>query len=91
MGPARIFVGVSSATHGRSWENEPHHIQAIDRDHSGLVKFSYYDEVYPGVRDRFREFSKDSVSVINSRFINKSGIVKSLRINPKSDLSIVRK
>ena len=45
-GPCRILVDSSSARHGRHWENEAHHAQAIARTHSELVKFSPHDDEY---------------------------------------------
>ena len=68
-----VFVDQSSATHGRSWENQPHHIQAINRSHSNLVKFSVDDEVYDRVLVRLKEFAGDSVRVIQLRFADSAG------------------
>ncbi|KAL9111951.1 MAG: hypothetical protein Q9187_007849, partial [Circinaria calcarea] len=63
-----VLVSQSSATHGRPWENQPHHIQAINRSHSNLVKFSSDDEVYDRILVRLKEFAEDSIKVIQRRF-----------------------
>ena len=47
IGPAKILVSSSSATHNRPWEIEPQHAQPINRSHSEMVKFtSEYDKYY---------------------------------------------
>ncbi|TAQ83163.1 hypothetical protein B7494_g8512 [Chlorociboria aeruginascens] len=53
-----ILVGSASATHGRPWENQAHHVQAINRDHSQLVKFKANDEVYYRILGTLKEFVK---------------------------------
>ena len=40
-GPQTVLVDQSSATHIRPWENEAHHVQAIDDNHSDIVKFNH--------------------------------------------------
>ncbi|OBT66968.1 hypothetical protein VE03_04238 [Pseudogymnoascus sp. 23342-1-I1] len=60
-GPYAILVGQASATHGRPWENEAHHIQAINRAHSQLVKFRANDEVYRRILGTIKEFAKQAV------------------------------
>lgn len=55
-GPQTILVSSLSATHGRYWENQAHHIQPINRDHSQLVKFKPNDEVYDRVLSTLQEF-----------------------------------
>lgn len=72
-----VLVGQSSATHGRPWENLAHHIQAINRSHSNLVKFSPNDEVYDRILVRLKEFAEDSVKVIELRFADKAGTLHS--------------
>lgn len=49
MGPPAILVDSSSAMHSRPWENQAHHVQAIQRTHSELVKFSIHDGDYERV------------------------------------------
>ncbi|KFZ11275.1 hypothetical protein V502_07637 [Pseudogymnoascus sp. VKM F-4520 (FW-2644)] len=62
-GPDAILVGQASATHGRSWENKAHHIQAINRDHSQLVKFRANDEVYRKILVTLKEFSQQAFAM----------------------------
>lgn len=62
-GPDAILVGQASATHGRSWENKAHHIQAINRAHSQLVKFRANDEVYRRTLGTLKEFTKEAVTM----------------------------
>ncbi|RDW82749.1 hypothetical protein BP6252_03861 [Coleophoma cylindrospora] len=59
-GRATILVGSSSATHGRSWESQAHHIQAINRNHSDLVKFRNTDEVYSTVLAKIKSFTTEA-------------------------------
>lgn len=73
QGPHAVLVDRSSATHGRPWENEEHHIHAIERDHSNLVKFRYRDEVYNGIREHLQGFAMDAVKVIKLRLTNQFG------------------
>ncbi|KAI9760710.1 MAG: hypothetical protein M1840_002218 [Geoglossum simile] len=67
-GKPEILVDSFSATHGRSWEDQPQYIQAINRDHSNLVKFGVHDAVYYRVRDQLREFADVAVNQIRARF-----------------------
>ena len=62
-GPPTILVGSSSATHGRPWENKAHHIQAIDRDHSEMVKFRRHDVVYDRVFVVLKRFMEASLKI----------------------------
>lgn len=62
-GPDAILVGQASATHGRSWENKAHHIQAINRDHSQLIKFRANDEVYRRILGTLKEFTEQAVAM----------------------------
>jgi hypothetical protein len=78
-GEPAILVGSASATHGRSWENQAHHIQAINRSHSELVKFSNHDAIYFRVRDQLRDFSEAAVDVIQARFGETEGARKGSR------------
>lgn len=62
-GPDAILVAQASATHGRSWENEAHHIQAINRTHSQLVKFRAHDEVYKRILGTLKDFAKQAAAM----------------------------
>lgn len=73
QGQHAVLVDRSSATHGRPWENKDHHIHAIERDHSNLVKFCYRDEVYDGIREHLRGFAMNAVKVIKLRLKNQFG------------------
>ncbi|RDW94780.1 hypothetical protein BP5796_00543 [Coleophoma crateriformis] len=66
-GPPCILVDLRSATHGRRWENQAHHIQAIERDHSQLVKFKANDEVYERVLITIKEFSEKALAMKRNR------------------------
>jgi hypothetical protein len=66
-GPHAILVGTASATHGRHWENQAHHIQAINRDHSQLVKFKANDEVYERVLGTLEDFAKEAFAMKRGR------------------------
>jgi hypothetical protein len=66
-GPPTILVDVSSATHGRPWEIEPHHIQPINRTHSTLVKFSYHDDDYERVLGTLRRLKSAAGKAIPRR------------------------
>jgi hypothetical protein len=74
-GNLAVLVGISSATHGRPWENQAHHIQAISRNHSDLVKFSSRDEIYYKILDQVKDFTEDAAKVVEARFSNKAGTV----------------
>jgi hypothetical protein len=63
-GEPTILVDSASATHGRPWELEDHHVQAINRSHSDLVKFTKQDEVYEVVLDHLRRFSAIAEDVV---------------------------
>lgn len=53
-GPLRMLVDIHSATQGRPWENGENFIDAINRNHSDLVKFSRNDEDYERVLAHLR-------------------------------------
>jgi hypothetical protein len=72
-GEYKVLVTRSSATHGRPWETEPHHIQAIKRNHSDLVKFRRKDMYYHIVSQHLREFADKACAVIQARSRNTSG------------------
>jgi len=74
-GPDAILVGSSSATHGRSWEIEAHHIQAIDRNHSEMVKFQSNDAIYDRVLTILKRFTRASSNMLMPRKLSpKEGI-----------------
>lgn len=68
-GPHVILVSMASATHGRHWENEAHHVQAINRDHSQMVKFKANDEVYKLIRGTLMDFVEQASAMKRSREI----------------------
>jgi hypothetical protein len=72
-GRPAVLVHSSSATHGRPWENEAHHIQPISKTHSGLVKYSVYDGVYARVLHVLQQFAELAVTVIRDRSMGKEG------------------
>ena len=63
-GPCKVLVDSSSATHSRPWESEAHHVQAIQRTHSELVKFSRNDEEYQRVLSVLKRLSSAAVLAI---------------------------
>ncbi|KAF1953686.1 hypothetical protein CC80DRAFT_537276 [Byssothecium circinans] len=67
-GPLAVLVDVNSATQGRSWENTVRFIEAINRDHSNLVKFHRNDEDYERVLGHLRRFAQQATVVIPKRF-----------------------
>lgn len=85
-GPDAILVGQASATHGRSWENKAHHIQAINRDHSQLVKFRANDDIYRRILGTLKEFSKQAFAMkragkiesVECKFYQKAKLTKCL-------------
>lgn len=48
-GPLKLLVDKSSATDGDYYEEGAGNIYPLDKDHSQLVKFKQYDEIYPAV------------------------------------------
>lgn len=66
-GTPAVLVDSSSATHGRPWEDKAHHIQALDRAHSNLIKFSRHDSDYDTVLDVLDDFSEEAGCVIERR------------------------
>ena len=67
-GPSTVLVEQSSATHTRPWENDAHHVQAIDRNHSDMVKFNHgYDPDLERVATILREFVNGASSMIGPR------------------------
>lgn len=63
-GRRTVLVDSSSATHGRSWEIEAHHIQALNRTHSEMVKFSSNDGDYDRVLAVLRRMASAAVLAI---------------------------
>lgn len=64
-GPLALLVNESSATHGRPGENEAHDVQAINRDHSHMVKFSLHDVNYIMVLGFLKEIAASTGDFIN--------------------------
>ncbi|KAH0541229.1 hypothetical protein FGG08_004285 [Glutinoglossum americanum] len=77
-GPRAILVDSSSATHGRPWESEAHHIQAINRSHSDIVKFSHRDKYYYVVLQHLRQLAAGAASVTETQFSEIKGCLQSL-------------
>ncbi|KAI9692467.1 MAG: hypothetical protein M1822_006698 [Bathelium mastoideum] len=67
-GPAIKLVGSFSAKSGRLRDRESHQLNPINRNHSDLVKFPLYDDVYETVRATLRNFASNAPSVIYPRF-----------------------
>ena len=63
-GPPCVLVDSSSATHCRPWENEAHHVQAIQKTHSDLVKFGKHDDDYRRVLSVLERLASDAIKVI---------------------------
>jgi len=63
-GPLTVLVDSSSATHGRHWETETYHVQAINRNHSDLVKFSVHDPDYDRVLAVLKRLVSKAVKAI---------------------------
>ena len=54
--PAVLVDEASATVVGLHWDSAAHHVQAINRTHSDLVKFSYHDDDYErvlGILERF--------------------------------------
>ncbi|KAL8878972.1 MAG: hypothetical protein Q9198_003325 [Flavoplaca austrocitrina] len=67
-GPLSVLVDASSATHGRPGEDQAHHIQALNRNHSEMVKFGRKDVDYDIVLGFLKEFAKSASDIIRARF-----------------------
>jgi protein SERAC1 len=67
-GKPTVLVDSASATHSRPWELEDRYVQAINRSHSDLVKFTKQDEDYEVVLHHLRRFSSVAVNVVRDRF-----------------------
>ncbi len=73
-GPCVVLVNETSATHSRPGEDLAHNVQAIDRTHSDMVKFSRRDEAYNLVLSFIQEFADAATAVVEARFRAKQGI-----------------
>ncbi|KAL8908717.1 MAG: hypothetical protein Q9171_005330 [Xanthocarpia ochracea] len=67
-GPLSVLVDAPSATHGRPGEDQAHHIQALNRSHSDLVKYSRKDPEYGVVLSFLKEFAESASDIIRARF-----------------------
>jgi hypothetical protein len=67
-GNTAVLVSSSSATHGRPWETDTRYSQAVNRNHSDLVKYSRQDQDYNVVLEHLRESSRSAERVIRFRF-----------------------
>ncbi|MCJ1318427.1 hypothetical protein MMC15_003755 [Xylographa vitiligo] len=76
-GPEVVLVDKDSATAGRHWENEPHHILSVNANHSDIVKFGDNDEDYVRVRSQLRGILSESEGTIRNRFPR--ALVRSMR------------
>jgi len=63
-GPLGILADIPSATHGRPRENDAHHILALKRRHSELVKFSRNDVDYARVLAVLKRMTSAAISAI---------------------------
>ncbi|MCJ1394781.1 hypothetical protein MMC18_007661 [Xylographa bjoerkii] len=63
-----VLVDKDSATAGRHWENEPHHILSVNTNHSDIVRFGDNDEDYIRVRSQLRRILNESEGIIRNRF-----------------------
>ena len=67
-GPLAILVSETSATHSRPGEDQPYHIQAINKNHSDMVKFAHKDLEYDVVLGFLQEFAACAPAIIQARF-----------------------
>lgn len=67
-GQPTVLVDSASATHGRPWELEDRYVQAINRNHSDLVKFAKQDEDYEVVLHYLQKFCSVAVDIVRERF-----------------------
>lgn len=68
VGATTVLVSSSSATQSRPWETDVRYTQAMNRNHSDLVKFSFKDQDYVVVLEHLRESSRSAKRVIRPRF-----------------------
>jgi len=86
-GETAVLVSSSSATHGRPWETDPQYNQAVNRNHSDLVKYSMKDQDYIIVLEHLRESSRSAERVIRFRFPELVSSRESLSASPKETLN----
>ena len=68
-GPFEVLVDINSATQSRgAWESKPYFLQAVNRSHSDIVKYSPEDECYKLVKGRLEEMRDRAVRTIHGRF-----------------------
>lgn len=67
-GNPALLVNQASATHGRPWENEAHHMQGVNRSHSDMVKLYPNDPIYYTIREILKDFVQEAEEVISARF-----------------------
>lgn len=69
IGPSEVLVDITSATQGRSlWESEPYFVQAINKNHQEMVKYSRGDEYYHLIKGRLEDVFEKAISTIHQRF-----------------------
>src|SRR5436305_10605311 len=67
-GPTTVLVNSSSATQSRPWETDARYSQAMNRNHSDLVKYSFKDQDYIVVLEYLRVSSRSAKRIIRPRF-----------------------
>jgi hypothetical protein len=67
-GPTTVLVNSSSATQSRPWETDVRYSQAMNRNHSNLVKYSFKDQDYIVVLEHLRVSSREAKRIIRPRF-----------------------
>lgn len=67
-GKPTVLVDSASAAHSRPWELEDRYVQAINRNHSDLVKFTKQDEDYEVVLHHLKRLSSLAVDVVQEHF-----------------------
>jgi hypothetical protein len=78
-GPPTVLVNESSAKHGRPGEDKAHHVQAINRSHSDMVKFGRGDTDYDVVVGYLEDFTECAIEVVKNRFQQADGEGATLR------------
>jgi hypothetical protein len=86
-GDTAVLVSSSSATHGRPWETGTQYSQAVNRNHSDLVKYSRGDQDYIIVLEYLRESSRSAERVIRFRFPELAPSRESQSASPKKTLN----
>ncbi|RDW65591.1 hypothetical protein BP5796_10283 [Coleophoma crateriformis] len=66
-GEKKVLVDRDSATHGRPHENQPHHAQPINRNHSDMVKYHQNDQYYKLTLKILQDFVEGSSNFLMSR------------------------